>query len=144
MTCVKAREGRGFGRLTLTPGGLLFALAAMLCFAPAVWAAPKFPTLTGRVVDAAEILSPALEAQLDADLAELERTSGRQLVVATVPDLQGYAIEDYGYQLGRYWGVGDKERDDGVVFLIAPQDRQTTWWWLSPTRASYRATEPDG
>lgn len=124
MTALQARAGRPFGRGILAFGGLVLALVSMFCLAPAAGAEPKFPALTGRVVDAAGILSPGIEAQLDADLAELERTSGRQLVVATVPDLQGYTIEDYGYQLGRYWGVGDEERDDGVVFLIAPQDRQ--------------------
>jgi uncharacterized protein len=46
------------------------------------------------------------------------------MVVATVPDLQGYEIEDFGYQLGRAWKLGDKERDDGALFLIAPSERK--------------------
>jgi uncharacterized protein len=45
-------------------------------------------------------------------------------VVATVPDLQGYDIADYGYQLGRHWGLGDKQRNDGVILLVAPNERK--------------------
>ncbi len=74
----------------------------------ALAAGPTFPALTGRVVDEANILSPAVEAELTTKLENLEKTTGRQLVVATVPSLQGYEIEDYGYQLGRTWGIGQK------------------------------------
>jgi uncharacterized protein len=100
---------------------LAFALAT-LATAPAV--AQTFPALSGRVVDAANILSPETEAQLTARLEALETQSQRQLVVATVPDLEGYDVADYGYRLGREWGIGDKERNDGVLLLIAPNDRR--------------------
>lgn len=103
---------------------LALALAFGLLFAAPALAQPRFPPLTGRVVDAAQVLSPATEQALDADLADLEQRTGRQLVVATVPDLQGYEIEEYGYQLGRAWGVGSKARDDGAVFLVAPTERK--------------------
>src|SRR3546814_13868173 len=46
------------------------------------------------------------------------------LVVATVSDLEGRDVSDYGYRLGREWQIGDKEKDDGVVFLIAPTERR--------------------
>ncbi|MDP3658725.1 YgcG family protein [Phenylobacterium sp.] len=97
---------------------------AWLCLGQAALAAPKFPALSGRVVDGAQVLSPQAETDLTAKLAALETATGRQMVVATVPDLQGVPIEDFGYQLGRAWGIGDKDRDDGVVFLIAPSERQ--------------------
>ena len=97
----------------------LFALIA----AP-VAAQPQFPELTGRVVDNADILSPEAEAALTAKLEALETQSQRQLVVATIPDLQGYDIADYGYQLGRAWGLGDAERNDGALLLVAPNDRK--------------------
>jgi len=90
---------------------------------PAV-AAPKFPALSGRVVDEASILSPQVESELTGKLKALEDSTGRQLVVATVPSLQGYEIEDYGYQLGRSWGLGDKDRDDGVILLVAPTEKK--------------------
>lgn len=87
--------------------------------------AQDFPELTGPVVDAADIISDADEAALTARLEALETQSQRQFVIATIPDLQGYDIADYGYQLGRAWGIGDAERNDGIVLLVAPNDRKT-------------------
>jgi len=99
------------------------ALSVVLLAAPAR-AELSFPPLTGRVVDAAQMLSPAVEQRLDGDLAQLEASTGRQLVVATVPDLQGQEIEDYGYQLGRKWALGRKGVDDGAILLVAPNQRK--------------------
>ena len=99
------------------------AVLATLMAASLALAAPKFPPLTGRVVDNAELLSPQAEAELTVKLEALEQQTGRQLVVATIPDLQDVPIEDYGYQLGRTWGIGDKDRDDGVLLLVAPKER---------------------
>jgi uncharacterized protein len=87
-------------------------------------AAQDFPPLSGRIVDAANIISPAVEAELSASLAALETQSQRQLVVATVPDLGGNDVADYGYRLGRHWGIGDETRNDGVILLIAPNERR--------------------
>lgn len=103
------------------PAGLVL-LSLLLAF-PAS-AAPKFPPLTGRVVDDAQILSPAAEGRLTQELAALEQQTGHQLVVATLPDLQGYEIEDYGYQLLRTWGVGRKGQDDGAILIVAPSQRK--------------------
>ena len=102
---------------------LLLALAGAWFAAPLA-AQPQFPELTGRVVDNADILPPEAEARLTAKLAALEAQSQRQLVIATVPDLQGYDISDYGYQLGRAWGLGDATRNDGALLLVAPNDRK--------------------
>lgn len=101
----------------------LLMLAAVLFALPAL-ADPKFPPLSGRVVDEAQVLSPAVERDLSDKLEALEGRTGRQLVVATVSSLQGYPIEDYGYRLGRTWGIGDKDKDDGAILLVAPNDRQ--------------------
>ncbi len=86
--------------------------------------AQDFPALTGRVVDAANIIPPDVEASLDAKLTAFETRTQRQLVVATVPSLDGYEISDYGYQLGRKWGLGDKGRNDGAILLVAPTERK--------------------
>lgn len=114
------------GRFHRALAALLALLAGLL--APALVAPlaaqPQFPELTGRVVDQANILPPEVEARLTAQLAELEATTQRQLVVATVPDLGGYDIADYGYQLGRAWGLGDAERNDGALLLVAPNERR--------------------
>src|SRR5690606_9503078 len=57
-------------------------------------------------------------------LEALERDTTDQLVVVTVPDLQGREIEDYGYQLGRAWGIGQAENDNGVLLIVAPIERK--------------------
>jgi uncharacterized protein len=87
-------------------------------------AGQTFPPLAGRVVDQADLLTPADEAELTQKLEALQQASSRQLVVATVPDLQGYPIEDYGYQLGRHWGIGQKEANNGIILLVAPAERR--------------------
>jgi uncharacterized protein len=99
-------------------------IACFLVIAPA-WAAPKFPALTGRVVDDAHILNDATRASLTQKLAALEASNSRQLVVVTVPSLGGYEISDYGYQLGRAWGIGQKKMNNGVLFIIAPTEHKT-------------------
>ncbi|GGD96271.1 hypothetical protein GCM10011515_15210 [Tsuneonella deserti] len=101
---------------------LVLAWLAAFIASPAV--AQEFPALTGRVVDAANIIPPAVEAELDAKLTAFETRTQRQFVVATVPSLDGYEISDYGYRLGRKWGIGDKERNDGVILLVAPSERK--------------------
>ncbi len=102
---------------------LLAALLVCLWVGPAA-AAPSFPPLTGRVVDAANLLQPADEQALTAKLDALEKSTGRQLVVATIPDLQGNEIEDYGYQLGRTWAIGRKDKNDGALLIVAPKERK--------------------
>jgi uncharacterized protein len=100
-----------------------FSLGFLLLFA-APAAAQDFPKLSGRVVDAANLLSPQDEAELTQKLEGLETASSRQLVIATVPDLQGNAIEDYGYKLGRAWGIGQDEANNGTILLVAPTERK--------------------
>ncbi|MFZ3482805.1 TPM domain-containing protein [Sphingomonas sp. 3-13AW] len=97
-------------------------LACGLTAAPAQ--AQDFPKFTGFVVDAANVLSPEQEAALTQKLDQLQQKTNHQLVVATVPDLQGYAIDDYGYRLGRAWGVGLKDADNGAILLVAPNERK--------------------
>jgi uncharacterized protein len=102
---------------------LAAALAFLVLLTPA-WAAPKFPALTGRVVDDAGILSSDTKAGLTEKLAALEQKTSRQLVVVTVPSLQGYEISDYGYQLGRAWGIGQAKLNNGILFIVAPNEHR--------------------
>lgn len=99
---------------------ILLAPALLGLAAPA--AAQTFPKFTGFVVDDADTLSPQVEADLTAKLDALQRDTKRQFVVATIRDLQGYPLEDYGYKLGRAWGVGLNEADNGVLLFIAPNN----------------------
>jgi uncharacterized protein len=100
------------------------ALACGLIAAAPAWAAPTFPALSGRVVDDAHVLPADVQASLTAKLAALEQANGDQLVVVTVSSLQGYAIEDYGYQLGRAWGLGEKGKNNGALFIVAPSEHK--------------------
>ena len=79
---------------------------------------------TGRVVDQANLIDAPQERVLLEKLERVERDTMAQLVVVTTPSLQGYSIEDYSLALGRGWGIGDRERDDGVLLVIAPNERK--------------------
>lgn len=103
----------------LLAGVLLLVIAQ----APATAADPAFPALTGRVVDQAEVLSPAVEARLTAQLEAHEKATSNQVVVATLASLQGYDIADYGVRLARHWQIGQRGRDNGVVLIVAPNER---------------------
>jgi uncharacterized protein len=104
--------------------GLIQAAALLLALvAPAV-AAPTFPALSGRVVDEAGILSADEVSTLEAKLADFEAKTTDQFVVATVKSLQGYDIQDYGVQLGRAWGIGQKGKNNGLILLVAPSEHK--------------------
>ncbi len=106
----------------------LFAIvlaAWALALSALAHAQPSFPERgTAPVVDQANIIDDATEAQLTARLDAFEQANQRQFVVATVDSLQGYDIADYGYQLGRYWGLGDAENNDGIILLVAPNEKK--------------------
>jgi len=86
--------------------------------------AQTFPTLSGRVVDQANLLEPETEVRLTESLEALELETGDQLVVVTLDSLQDYEIEDFGYRLGRAWGIGQSASDSGVLLIIAPNERR--------------------
>jgi uncharacterized protein len=106
--------------LRLCPVSLLLLLWSV----GGAFAAPQFPELTGRVVDEAGLLSEAARTGLVQRLEAHERETSNQLVVVTLASLQGYAIEDFGYQLGRHWGIGQAGRDNGVLLIVAPNERK--------------------
>jgi uncharacterized protein len=102
----------------------LRGLVAAALLLPALCAAAiEFPRLTGRVVDNADMLSVETRISLSQQLTGHELATGNQVVVVTLPDLQGYTIEEFGYQLGRHWGIGQKDRNNGVLLLVAPTER---------------------
>jgi uncharacterized protein len=83
-----------------------------------------FPALTGRVNDTANILSAEAIQRISTKLAAHEAKSGDQIVVATIPGLQGIEIEDYANRLYRHWQLGTKDKNNGALLLIAPRDRK--------------------
>jgi len=103
------------------------AMTALLFFAAPAYA-QTFPKLTGRVVDQAHLLSPERVIDLTSKSAALEAQTGRQFVIATVTSLEGFPIEDYAYRLGRAWKIGDVKQDDGVLLVVAPNERRV---WIA-------------
>lgn len=98
---------------------IVFTLFAALAFA-----APNYPELTGRIVDQAGILQASTRAGLESKLRDLENKSGIQLVVASLKSLDGYDIETYANGLFRYWKLGEAKKNNGVLFLVAPNERK--------------------
>jgi uncharacterized protein len=93
-----------------------------LAVVPAV--ALVLPALSGRVVDDANILDPQTRAALDRKLADLEAKTTDQLVVVTLKSLQGTSVEDFGVQLGRAWRIGQRDKNNGVLLIVAPSERK--------------------
>lgn len=110
-------------RLRGTARNLLIGI--LLCAGTLLPAAaePPIPALTGRVVDQAGILDASTIDAITNQLAGYESSTGAQVVVVTLPDLKGYPIEDWGLTLGRGWGIGQKGKNNGVLLIVAPNDR---------------------
>lgn len=104
----------------------LVVVAALLVFLPAAARAaePTLPALAGRVVDGAGILSSRVERELTDLLAAHERETSNQVVIATLASLQGYEIEDFAVRLFRAWKLGQQDRNNGVLLVVAPNERR--------------------
>ncbi|MGG7073437.1 TPM domain-containing protein [Campylobacter sp. 9BO] len=83
-----------------------------------------FPQLSGRVVDSAQILNQSTKDELEQILANFEQNSSTQVVVATTNSLGGSDIATYANELARMWGIGQKGKDNGVLLLVAPNERK--------------------
>ena len=97
---------------------LLLQLFAIPCLAL------KFPTLNGRVYDEANMINEQDRIKINNISKNLEKETTSQLVVATFNSLQGESIENFGYQLGRHWGIGQKKQNNGVILIIAPKEKK--------------------
>ena len=100
----------------------LFAFVAFLLVLPAL--ALDFPALSGRVVDDAGVLDEGTRAALTQKLAEFEAKTTDQFVVVTLKSLQGTSIEDFGVELGRHWQIGQRDKNNGVLLIVAPNERR--------------------
>ncbi len=88
---------------------------------------PAFPYFSkdgGRVRDNADLLSDAFEAELTARLDAAQERYGQQMAVVTVPSLHGYSIEDFSLFYANAWGLGNAARNDGIMLLVAPNERK--------------------
>jgi uncharacterized protein len=104
------------------PPLLAAALWLALCAPPA--SALQVPALKGRINDYAGLLSSGTAQQLEAALAELERTDSTQIVVLTIPSLEGDSLEDFSIRVAEQWQIGQKGKDNGALLLVAKNDRK--------------------
>jgi len=112
--------GARFARPGMTMG---FVAALLLCLSVFAFAL-DFPPLTGRVVDQANIMTPQSRSDIETKLKDLEDKSSIQLVVATVKSLQGSDIETYANELFRTWKLGQAQKNNGVLLLVAPNEHK--------------------
>ncbi len=102
-------------------------LAAQLLLTQNAWAAPtasNFPQLTGHVVDTARVLDAKAQQKIGDFLTAHEQATGDQIVVATIPSLDGENLEEYATALFRHWGLGQKDKNNGVLLLFAMNDHK--------------------
>ncbi|MET3646447.1 TPM domain-containing protein [Phyllobacterium ifriqiyense] len=102
---------------------LWLALVLLAVFSVHAFAA-ELPALTGRVVDGANVIEPETREAITRQLEAFETKSSDQVVVVTVPDLDGQDIESYSNRLYRHWALGQKQENNGVLLVVAPNDRK--------------------
>lgn len=99
-------------------------LLLLLLLSARVAGALEPPLLKGRVNDYAGILSPATVTQMEASLADFEAAESSQIVVLTIPSLEGDSLEAFSLRVAETWKPGQKELDNGALLLIASRDRK--------------------
>ncbi len=102
----------------------LFVIVYCIFFQNILFANPNFPELTGRVVDKAQILSENEKNRLSKILENHEKETSNQIVIVTLNNLEGYEIADFGYQLGRYWKIGQKDKNNGILLIISMDEKR--------------------
>ncbi|MFA5812883.1 MAG: TPM domain-containing protein, partial [bacterium] len=101
-----------------------FIIALFALILIPIKAAAAFPAPTGFVNDFAGVISPATRQHLEGMLSSFERASGNEIAVATIPSLDGGSVEDVAVGLYKAWGIGKKSKDNGVLFLIVPNEHK--------------------
>jgi uncharacterized protein len=99
-------------------------LVGIILMVPLAAQALDVPPLRGRVNDYADMLSRSTEGQLDLLLQDLEASDATQIVVLTVPSLEGDSLEDFSIRVADQWKIGQKNLDNGAILLIAKADRK--------------------
>jgi len=103
---------------------LCISLFLLFCLAPVELCAQTIPAFDNYIVDKAALLKPEIKAKLLEALKSFHLSQGPQIVLLTVPALEGYPIEDYSIRVSEEWKIGDRDKDDGVLLLVAAKDRK--------------------
>ena len=85
---------------------------------------PYFEAEGGRIRDGADLLTPETESQLTKMLDEAQHRYGPQMAVVTVTSLHGFSIEEFSLQYANAWGLGHRDRNDGLMIVVAPNERK--------------------
>ena len=101
-----------------------FLILLCLVVMPLTAVALDVPQLTGRINDHARLLSPGATAMLEQKLAAFETDQSTQVVVLTVPSLQGDNIDQFAIRVADQWKIGQKGKDNGVILVLAQAERQ--------------------
>lgn len=110
-------------RKVLYPWPLVWLLLILL-FGPQQLCALEVPPPKGRINDTAGMLSHNTCDYLNRMLAELERTDSTQVMILTIASLKGDSLEEFSLRVAQKWGIGQKEADNGLLLLIAQNERK--------------------
>ena len=102
---------------------LLLLLLWLFCMSPSA-SALDIPKLQGYVNDYADMISPETKNSLEAELQKFEVTDSTQIVVLTVPSLEGEDLEGFSIRVADAWKIGQKLKDNGVVLLVAKEEKK--------------------
>lgn len=104
---------------------------------------PVRPDPPRLVNDFAGILQESEAMQLEDELVRFDRETSTQVVIVTVPDLEGYDPADYAFRIGEAWGVGQKGKNNGVVILVKPKQGNSKGQIFIATGYGLEAVLPD-
>jgi uncharacterized protein len=105
-------------------GIFLLIVSHFFLFIPSVTCALDVPKLQGYVNDYAGMISPPVKSQIESELGSFEQTDSTQIVILTIPSLEGDPIDDFGIRVADAWKIGRKGKDNGVIFIVSKQDRR--------------------
>jgi uncharacterized protein len=103
---------------------IVFFCSCIITVAAAPAAALDVPPLKGYVNDYANMISPSARTQIEAELKAFAQSDSTQVVILTIPSLQGEVLEEYSIKVGETWKIGEKGKDNGIIFLVSNQDRK--------------------
>lgn len=119
VTSMNFLPNAGLGR------AVLYAVSCLiLCVGPGLAQAQNvYPNPTGSVVDTANVIDAADRVKIESWIKELNEKTSAEIAVVTIPTIAPRTVEDYAVGLFEQWGIGKKGKDNGVLLLVATQDR---------------------
>jgi len=122
----KNQGSGGFCLISNTMPCLFLSFISLIAFLSlfSISYALDVPKLQGHVNDYANMISPAAKAELEKELNSFEQTDSTQIVILTIPSLEGEVLEEFSVKAAESWKIGQKGKDNGVIFLVSKQDKK--------------------